>query len=96
MVNPEIYGNRYNRNNVKITGKRRAVNNTGLFAIDLISEINKFIGLMILTPFHFPPLTLAEVSKKSTKLCSSLCVPLDSPREGVQLIELFFNRYLFK
>jgi hypothetical protein len=55
MVNPEIYGNRYNRNNVKITGERRAVNNTGLFAIDLISEINKFIGLMILTPFYFPP-----------------------------------------
>ena len=55
MVNPEIYGNRYNRKSVKINGERRAVNNTGLFVINLISEINKFIGLMVLTPFYFPP-----------------------------------------
>ena len=34
-----------NRNNVKITGERRAVRSRGLRAINLISEINKFMNL---------------------------------------------------
>jgi len=55
LNNPETKGNRYNRNNVKITGERRAHKGIGAREMDLISEINKFIGLKILTPFHFPP-----------------------------------------